>query len=263
MRVRMNGYVVNDDYAPIYRRWGYAVMCPSDIRTAIDGNPEGEELVFEVNSPGGSLFCGLEMWTVLRDAKRLKNVVCVAEVQSIAASAASVWISGCDRVAISPVAQVMMHLPSTCTDGDENEHTESLDMLRAGLNSILNAYELKCGIKSTRAYLEALTRRTSWLSAQEALEVGLADEIIDYQDTADPAPQAMVAAVGDGLRIIAESFRGLPSIQDLIAKETALNGGDEGSPGDDPEPVLNAELQADWRWRAELDLAKEKYMRGV
>ena len=52
----MNGYVVSDDDAEVYRFFGYGVVSPRDVRQAIADNPEGETLTLEVNSGGGNMF---------------------------------------------------------------------------------------------------------------------------------------------------------------------------------------------------------------
>lgn len=273
MRKQLNGYVVDSSDAFFYRYFGMACCCADDVRTAVqeyaDGGGDDEGLIFEVNSPGGSAFSGFEMWTALRDAKRVHSVRCIAEVQSIAASAASIFTSGCDEVRMSPVAQLMIHLPATRTEGDETDHLESLGMLQAGLNSILAAYEAKCKGKTPRDQLEALTRATSFINAQQAVDIGLADTIIAYDEAEPGNPTAMVAALGLGIQSLTAAC-GLPDIAQLRAKYTqqhpqAVNGGTEGSSGDDPEAgsppaASDTPIAADdlWKLRARLDLAKAK-----
>jgi len=85
MRTQINGYIVADGDAWIYRFFGYSVCSPCDIRKAVADNPPGETLTVEVNSPGGSMFAGFEMYSVLLGA----GCDTEAEVQSLAASAAS------------------------------------------------------------------------------------------------------------------------------------------------------------------------------
>ena len=58
MRVKVNGMIVSDDDAGIYRYFGYGVACPSDIRNALAENPKDEEFVIEIISGGGSDYAG-------------------------------------------------------------------------------------------------------------------------------------------------------------------------------------------------------------
>ena len=66
MRYSLNGHIVADGDAPILRWWGIPASCPADIRGALAQNPEGEEFVLEINSGGGSVFAGFEMYSLLR-----------------------------------------------------------------------------------------------------------------------------------------------------------------------------------------------------
>ena len=171
MRVTLNGIVAADDDVEWF---GFAAFSPKAVRDAVASTPEGEELVLEINSGGGSVFAGSEIYSVLRSS----GIHTVAEVQSLAASAASYMCLACDEVQISPVAQMMLHLPSTRTSGDRGDHLRSVQMLDSTREAILNAYELKAGGKADRAEFRRMMNAETWLTAQEAVDCGLADGII-------------------------------------------------------------------------------------
>ena len=158
MRVSLNGIVAADDDVEIYQWFGMQAFGPRDVREAITPNPTGEDLVLEINSGGGSVMAGSEMYSVLRSAESIRTR---AEVQSLAASAASYLMLGCDEVMMSPAAQVMIHLPSTQTTGDRNDHLGSVHVLDTIRESILNVYELKAkgGAPYDAAYEEFLLER--------------------------------------------------------------------------------------------------------
>lgn len=165
MRYSLNGRIVADDDAPVLRWWGLSAVCPADIRQAIAENPADEEFTLEINSPGGSVFAGFEMYSVLRRASR-DGVRIRAEVQSLAGSAASVAMVGADTVACSPVAQVMIHLPLTVTEGNQNVHRESVQMLESITESIIAGYERKVGkLHQLRAVKTITSHRVSPLPA--------------------------------------------------------------------------------------------------
>lgn len=185
MRYSLNGRIVADDDAPVLRWWGLSAVCPADIRQAIAENPADEEFTLEINSPGGSVFAGFEMYSVLRRASR-DGVRIRAEVQSLAGSAASVAMVGADTVACSPVAQVMIHLPLTVTEGNQNVHRESVQMLESITESIIAGYERKVGNKTSPAALRRMMDRETFLSARAALDAGLIDEIIGEEQPGDP-----------------------------------------------------------------------------
>jgi len=181
VRFSLNGVISSDDDARVWKFFGWQAVCPADIRQALADNPDGEDFVLEINSGGGSVYAGFEMYSLLRGAKCTTR----AEVQSLAASAASVVLAGVDVAAASPVGQVMIHLPSTLTDGNQIVHKESVQMLEAVTSSIITAYEKKCRGKTTRDALRRMMDKETFLTAQEALDAGLIDEIMG--EPANPA----------------------------------------------------------------------------
>lgn len=227
MRTQMNGYIVADEDAWIYRWFGYQVCSPQDIRQALTDNPPGETLTVEINNGGGSMFAGFEIYSVLQGAACPTE----AEVQSLAASAASVAMLGCQRVKATPVAQVMIHNPSLPASGDQYVHYKTAEDLEKFAQSLLNAYEIKCRGKRSREELASMLNAETWLTVQEAVEAGLVDEVIGGESI---IPSQVMNAVGGGLRVLSGAG-GLPSAAELRAKKTAMEGGT--APADDPPEV--------------------------
>lgn len=209
MRVRIGGQVVTDDNARIYRRWGYNdVCCPKDIREALESPEDEEGLIFELNSGGGSVFAGYEMYTLLRNAGRKVTV----EIQSIAASAASVFAAGAERVLISPVASIMIHRASSWADGNEGEMERTAQMLRTIDQGILNAYEAKCGGKTDRGTLEEMMKEETFMTAREAVNRGFADGILWEQEDPDTRLTNSAVAMAGGMAI---AMATLPTVAEI------------------------------------------------
>ena len=61
MRVPMSGDIVPDSQVWLYDWFDIPCISPAAVRNAIAENPEGEDLVLEINSGGGSVFAGFEM----------------------------------------------------------------------------------------------------------------------------------------------------------------------------------------------------------
>lgn len=253
MRVTLNGIVSSDEDRWIYEFFGYSAFSPEQVRQAIAENPEGEELILEINSGGGSVMAGSEIYSVLRSAEGVETR---AEIQSLAASAASYLALGCDVVMISPVAQMMMHLPSTCTEGDRDDHMVSVRMLDAVRDSILNAYEIKAAGKADRAELRRMMSSETWLTAQQARELGLVDGIL-FEDEGNALPQNIMNAAGAGIRALGASG-GVPNIARLRDEYRRLNPPAPEEP--DPEASTGGAPEAhnSQSWQAEARLALEK-----
>lgn len=251
MRMQLNGYVVADQDAWLYDFFDVPAFSPAAVRNAIEQNPEDEDLVFEINSGGGSVFAGFEMYSVLRNA----NCHTVAEVQSLAASAASVLMLGCDEVQASPVAQVMIHLPSAVTDGDRYAHQDSIGVLDSITESLLNAYTIKAGERASRDELKRQMKNETWMTAPEAKAMGLVDKITG-EESIDPA--AIINCAG-GVRALAASAI-MPTAGDLRARYEKMvaegKAPDRTASKTAPDPTNNLELTAA---RARLELEKIRF----
>jgi ATP-dependent Clp protease protease subunit len=129
------------------------------------------KLTVRINSPGGSVFDGVAIYNAL---KRHDARVTVW-IDGIAASIASMIAMAGDEVVMPENAMLMLHDPSGLVIGtasDMRGMADALDKMKAGM---VAAYRDKSGRDDTE--IEALMQAETWLSAQEALELGLADRI--------------------------------------------------------------------------------------
>ena len=234
-----------------YDWFGISAFSPHVVREAIRDNVD-DELVVEVNSGGGSVFAGFEIFSLLRGAECRT----VAVVQSLAASAASTIISGCDTVQVSPVAQIMLHLPAIVTEGNREDHRDSIKLLDSITESILNGYESKCRGKATRDKLAQLMRAETWIPAQDAVEMGLADEILYQDDTTVIIPGNIVNAVGSSIRGLINGAT-QPSAAELRARYADLvaKGATPAAGHPAPAPIQSMP----WQARARLEIEKNRY----
>jgi ATP-dependent Clp protease, protease subunit len=129
------------------------------------------ELTLRINSPGGSVFDGVAIYNAL---KRHDARVTVW-IDGIAASIASMIAMAGDEVVMPENAMLMLHDPSALVIGtaaDMRGMAEALDKMKAGM---VAAYRDKSGRDD--AEIETLMAAETWLSAQEAVEFGLADQV--------------------------------------------------------------------------------------
>jgi ATP-dependent Clp protease, protease subunit len=129
------------------------------------------ELTVRINSPGGSVFDGVAIYNAL---KRHDAAITVW-VDGIAASIASMIAMAGDEVVMPENAMLMLHDPSGLVMGtaaDMRAMAEALDRMKAGM---VAAYRDKS--RRDDAEMEALMAAETWLSADEAVELGLADRI--------------------------------------------------------------------------------------
>lgn len=171
--INVNGDIICNDMKWIYDWLEYESCCPADIRNAAaELKDETEELRVIINSPGGDVQAGQEIYSILKD---IKNPV-IINVQSMAASAASMIAMAGDTVKMSPVALLMIHNASTCTSGDYREMQHAADVLQTVNTAIMQAYIAKTG--KTEDELKIMMDKETWFTANQCLENGFADEII-------------------------------------------------------------------------------------
>lgn len=183
-RLTLNGEIVSNDDASIYRSFGFNnVCCPGDLKAALDSMEDGDSLELAVNSLGGSVYAGMEMYSMIRDSGRQVT----AKVYGTAASAMSVVICACDPVEISPVGSIMIHRSSASVSGNSRDMKEAKQMLDSIDENILNAYEIKCKGKSSREQLAKWMRNETHFDAKTAIEIGLADEMLFSEDDLEAA----------------------------------------------------------------------------
>jgi len=192
MNFLLNGIIASNEDAKIYRHFGFDAVCPADCRRALRDKPPDEPVTVLVNSPGGDVYAGFELYSILRGVSAPVR----AEAQSLAASAASVVLMGADIAAASPVAQIMIHLPSMTTRGDQFQHRHGAEILESVTESILAAYLKKCKNKTARDVLRGMMDKETFLTARQALELGLIDEITD------DAPATIMNAAGGAPDIV-------------------------------------------------------------
>lgn len=212
--LNLKGELIPDDWAELYRCYGFAdgFYCPGDIRGAIDKLEPGEELVLEINSIGGSVDDAAEIYSAIQKCPNPTR----AEIQSLAASAASYFPLACDRVEISLPAQMMIHCAGWGVRGNKRDHAWAARQLDVTDQSILDTYCRKCGEKAGRGELERLMNEESYISAQQCLQLGLVDAIIG-EPAVDPdgKPMTLVASIHDNT---VRAMRTLPDIRELMRR---------------------------------------------
>lgn len=152
--------------------WGItANQFVQDLRAMDDGV---SPVIAAFNSIGGDLFDGLAMHNAL---SRLGER-CTGRIDALAASAASVAVCGAHRVVIASNAMLMIHNPWTYAAGDAEDFRKVADVLDQTMEAIIAAYKAKAP-DIDEVELRRLVAAETWLTANEAVALGLADEVGD------------------------------------------------------------------------------------
>ncbi len=186
MRIDIKGVIVPNDDKWIYEWFEMDSVCPKDVLDKLD-QAEGKPVDIYINSGGGDVFAGAEIYAALREYKG----AVIIHVVGLAGSAASV-IMCAGKSDITPVGMVMIHNVSLYgVDGDYHEMDSASEMLKQANDSVALAYQLKTG-KTRAEILKAMDRET-WMSSDEAVNFGIVDSIVTG------AGRAQLAAAGSSL----------------------------------------------------------------
>ncbi|MBP3038070.1 Clp protease ClpP [Bacillaceae bacterium Marseille-Q3522] len=126
-----------------------------------------------INSPGGSVFEGIAIHNMLKRHNAKINV----HVDALAASIASVIAMAGDAIYMPKNSMLMIHNPWTFAIGNAIQLRKQADDLDRIGNSSKQSYLQKAGEKLTEEKLQELLDAETWLSADEAFEIGLCDVV--------------------------------------------------------------------------------------
>ena len=132
-----------------------------------------ENITLHINSPGGSVFSAVAIANTLKNHKAKVT----ANIDGLAASAATIITSACDTVRMPKNALFMIHNPITFAYGNNQEMQKTVEMLNKVKNSIIETYLNKT--KTDKETLSELMDNETWMNAEEAKEYGFIDEILD------------------------------------------------------------------------------------
>lgn len=190
-----------------------------DLKAVDDGI---SPVVVAFNTNGGDLFEGLAIHNAL---SRLGER-CTARIDALAASAGSVAACGAHRVVMASNAILMIHNPYTWTEGDAEELRRVADVLDQAFEVIIAAYKAKAP-DIDEAELRRLVNDESWLTAQEAVDLGLADEI--------GSGVQVLACLGQGTAMA--RYRKTPqALLDQLASQPEAAGDDPAALVEPPAP---------------------------
>lgn len=180
-RINIRGVLIPNDYKWFYDWLGEDSTCPRDVQKVLDVLHDGDDLDVYINSPGGVIDVGSEIYTLLRQASERSNLK--IHIVGEACSAASV-IAMAGYCEMTPTALMMVHCVSTSyVSGNHNAMEHAAEMLRTADRAMCTAYMKKTGMTEQEA-LDMMEHET-WLTAQQAKDRGLIDAIMFEEQKED------------------------------------------------------------------------------
>ena len=143
----------------------------------LEGQDPNKDISLYINSPGGSVTDGMAIYDTMQYIKCDVSTICMGMAASMGAFLLAAGTKG-KRYAL-PNADIMIHQPSGGAQGQATDieiHTQHILHTKQKLNEILAA--------NTGQPLETIkqdTERDNFMTAQQALEYGLIDKVIEHR----------------------------------------------------------------------------------
>ena len=141
----------------------------------LEAQDPDKDIQFYINSPGGSVTAGMAIYDTMQYIKCAVATICVGMAASMGAFLLSAGAKG-KRMAL-PNAEIMIHQPSAGTQGQITDmaiHMKRLQTIKERMNRIMS--------ENTGRSIEEVTaacERDNFMSAQEAMEFGLIDKVLE------------------------------------------------------------------------------------
>jgi ATP-dependent protease ClpP protease subunit len=217
--------------------WGEGVS-PNRIAAALRSIGE-KPVTVQINSPGGNFFDGLAIYNLLR----LHPAKVTVQIVGIAASAASVVTMAGDDIQIAPAGMLMIHNTQWVTYGDRHAMLAAHDAMEIFDEAVIDLYVERTGMKASA--VRQMCDAETFISANQAVELGFADKKIDIdlmKDQAAEKPAALYRveqALASGTpmpraerrKLIKEILEGMPGAAEGVGTPGAAveTGADDGT----------------------------------
>lgn len=192
MRIDIKGDILSDEdalFIKIYEWYNMPFVTPGKVSKALTEGmknaKDGEPIDVYINSRGGSVFAGAEIYEMLR-----QHIVTV-HITGLAASAASVVACAGARTLISPAGAMMIHNAISDAEGDYRDMEQMAQMLRQVNRTISSAYMEKTG-KGEKELLKLMDSET-WMNAADCVANGFCDAV---EPRPEKKPVRLAASMG-------------------------------------------------------------------
>ena len=186
--INIKGVIIAHEDKWIYDLFQIENVSEKDVEAQlVEAN--GEDVLVRINSPGGDVFTGSEIYDLLASYSGNLQI----RIVGMAASAASV-VACAGPSEIAPTGMLMIHNVQSRAEGDYRDMEHSAETLREANRAIMSAYRSKTGLSEEE--LLGLMDETTYMSADTAVAKGFVDKLADYGKTPESGVQLAAAMTG-------------------------------------------------------------------
>lgn len=144
------------------------------VRDDISNYPQAQEFVVHFNSPGGDVYEGYQIGSIIKNIGKPTTAL----IGGMCASIATYDALCCDHVVMNPHGDFMIHLPTGTLSGTAEDLRKGAEQLDRIKSELIDRYMTKVAKKGvTRDQLSAMIDKETSMSPGEALAMGFVDEV--------------------------------------------------------------------------------------
>ncbi|MES2268667.1 MAG: head maturation protease, ClpP-related [Bacteroidota bacterium] len=155
---------------------GSGSLSSAYVKSQLDA-AAGADVAVHISSVGGSAFDAIAIYDLLK--KYPGNVT--TYIDALAASAASVVAMAGSKIVMSKYALLMIHKPMVGSGGNADELLKDVQMLNVVQSRLAQIYMDRSGLDGVT--VNSLINSVTWMTADQALNLGFVDAIEDYSET--------------------------------------------------------------------------------
>lgn len=211
-----------------------------------------QNIDIRINSMGGEVYAGLAIFNALRESEANINIY----VDGVAASMAGV-IALCGRpLHMSRYSRLMLHSVSGGVSGSSEYIRSYADQIDSLTQMLADIVAERMSISPDEAKARFFDGKDHWITAQEALNLKLADSIYDMPEGAMPETDATAEAIyeftnrlnqqpqNNNNMVIMDELRKMSSFADVTTEEEAVTAIAKLENDAAKVPALEARLEA-------------------
>lgn len=168
--ISVRGDIIPNDYEEVYQWYDMEGTAPRSVQKALT-EANGDDVTVEINSGGGDLFAGSEIYTMLKSY----NGKVETHILGMAASAASI-IAMAGKCLMGYTAMLMIHNVASYAEGDYKDMSHMSTVLKNANKAVAAAYREKTGLDE-KSLLDLMNQET-YMTAEQAIANKFADGYI-------------------------------------------------------------------------------------
>lgn len=190
-----------------------------DFLRDLDGLKDKNNITVHINSVGGDLYAGISIYNRLKSLPA--NIITVND--GLAASAGSIIFQAGNTRKVNAGSNIMVHQAMGLLYGyyQTNDLKQVIKQLDAGNKAAVNIYAEASGRDAES--MKALVDKETWLTGQEAVDAGLADEVIESET---PVSMSLTAdrshMIVNGISLSTRGMSNIPKFIPVMPKNTAI-----------------------------------------